>query len=127
MKKNREHILGIIIAIFVCMGASTVVFGKTQLVQGGLTALFWAIALLIFGYITMRKNERELENFDTLSKDILIDIGTNGVESEYYGVYDLTMLNRMRAKHAKKLRKQVRGVFTIGIILMICSFIFIFR
>ena len=126
MKKIREHIFGIIIAMFICMGACTVVFGKNLLVQGGLTSLFWSIALFIFGYITIARNERELESFDAQSKAILIDIGVNGVNSDYYGVYDVTTLDKMRAKRAKKLRKQVFGVFTIAVILIICAFIFIF-
>lgn len=126
MKKIREHIFGIIIAIFICMGACTVVFGKSLLVQGGLTSLFWAVAMFIFGYITMGKNQKELELFDAQSKEILIDIGENGVESDYYGVYDITTLDKLRTKRVKKLRKQVFGVFAIATILIICAFTFIF-
>ena len=126
MKKIREHIFGIIIAIFICMGACTVVFGKSLLVQGGLTSLFWAVAMFIFGYITMGKNQRELELFDMQGKDILIDIGTNGVDSEYYGMFDAAMLNKMRVKYVKNLRKQVFAVFTIAIILIICAFVCLF-
>ena len=126
MKKVREHIFGIIIAIFICMGACTVVFGKSLLVQGGLTSLFWAVAMFVFAYITMVKNQKELELFDAQSKAILIDIGVNGVNSDYYGVYDVTTLDKIRAKREKKLRKQVFGVFTIAVILIICAFICIF-
>ena len=126
MKKVREHFFGITIAMFLCMGACTVVFGKTELVQGGLTSLFWAIALLIFGYITMGKNERDLKSFDMESRNILIDLGTYGVESDYYGLYDASVLNKMRAKYVKKSHKQVFGVFAMGVILLICAFVFIF-
>lgn len=126
MSKIREHIFGIIITIFIIMGGCTVVFGKTQLVQGGLTSLFWAVALFVFGYITMRKNERELQLFDVQSREILIDIGTNGVDSDYYGMYDVKSINKLRRKYEKKLRKQVLGVFSVAIILIICAFVFIF-
>ena len=126
MKKIKEHLFGIIIAIFLCMGACTVVFGKSQVVQGGLTSLFWAVALLLFGYITMIKNECNLQVFDIQSKDILVDIGVNGVDSDYYGVYDIESLNKIREKYIKRSRKQVFSVFIMGIILIICAFIFIF-
>ena len=126
MKKIREHIFGIIIAIFFCIGACTVVFGKSVLVQAGLTSLFWSVALFVFGYITLGKNERDLASFDINSKNILIDIGVNGVESEYFGEYDVSTIDKMRASQVKKARKQVIGVFTIAIVLLICAFIFMF-
>ena len=126
MRKIREHIFGILIAIFICMGGCSVVFGKREIVQGGLTSLFWAVALFIFGYITLGKNERDLQSFDLQSKEILIDLGVNGMDSDYYGIYDASALDKLRRRQEKKGRKQVVGVFSVGIILVITAFIFIF-
>ena len=126
MKNFKEHFFGIIIGVFICLGGCSVVFGNNLVVQGGLTSLFWSIALFVFGYITIGKNERELYEFDVQSKSILVDIGTRGVESDYFGVYDLAMINKLRAKYVKKLHNQVIGVFSIAVILLICAFIFIF-
>ena len=126
MKKIREHIYGILIAIFICMGGCSVVFGGSDAIKGGLTSLFWAAALFIFGYITLGKNERELQFFDQQCKDILVDIGVNGTDSDYYGMYDAEKLNKLRAKHIKKANKQVVGVFCAGVFLVVTAFIFIF-
>ena len=125
-KKIKEHILGIIIALFLCLGVCTVVFGKNVIVQGGLTCLFWGVALFVFAYITKKRDEKDLNLFDIESREILADIGVNGVDSDYYGVYDISTLDKLRAKRVKKSRKQLFGVSSIAVVLMICAFVFIF-
>ncbi len=118
--KNKKMVLLIALGI---MGAISVIFGKTIVIKGGLTLLFWSLAVFTAVLINNDKNIQDLIEYDEQAKLILIDIAEKGEESEYYNIYDADILNAIRAKEVKKQNKQRISCIVLGAVLMIACFV----
>ena len=122
MKNLKENTRLIAIVALLIGGACAVVFGNNMKIQGGLGALCWGIALILFTSIAKDKNEQELQDFDEGAHLIMQDIAINQEESEYFG-YNVEMFNKARLKIEKKHRRQIISFGAFSAILIIVALI----
>ncbi len=123
MKTIQKYKMGIIISVLVGIGICTVIWGKSPAVQGGITSACWGAAVLVFAYILNKRTALELQQFEMESHEILKDVAARGEESPYYGEINIEMVNKIREKLQKKLRKQVVGCAGLGVVLLIIALI----
>lgn len=126
MKKLFGDKKKVALIILLLIGIATILFGKTMFVQGGITLFCWSLAVFTAVSINNDKNMKDLIEYDEQAKLILIDIEENGVDSEYYGLYDAAILNTIRAKEVKKQNKQRISCTILGVVLMITCFVCLF-
>lgn len=116
IKKNKKEISAVVLFF---LGVVTILLGKNNFVQGGLTCACWAGACFMMALATRDRGVRQMENFELGAKEILSDLETNGENSEYYGVVNFNTINKQRLKLNKNIRKQVLSCNILGIILLI--------
>lgn len=123
MKNVKDYSRVIAIVVLLICGGCAIVFGKSVKIQGGIGALCWGIALIVFAFIAKDKNEQELQDFDEGVQFIMYDIAENKEESEYYG-YNIQMFDVARKKIEKKQRKQMFTFWAFSAVLIIVALIF---
>lgn len=121
-KYSDEVFLGILLIIAVVL--VLVANGNNVLVGCGCVAL--GLAILEIGWIVKKKADKEMFNFEIESHEILKDIAEKEQDSEYFGIFDIESINKLRIKLDKRNKKQIRGCVALGIILIIIGIICMF-
>ncbi|MFQ6723943.1 MAG: hypothetical protein ACLRFE_01230 [Clostridia bacterium] len=114
----------IFIGILVIAGGFTAVFGKNIAVQCGVSFLCWGVAILILTWTTYIRNQQEMYDFDEDANKILQDIAINGTNSEYYHIYNIDIIDKMRKKISKRNNKQIVSCCIVGIVFLILAITF---
>ena len=118
--KYREETL---VIILLCIAGAFAIFAKNPTAKAGVCCLFLGFAVMSIAWIVNKKASKEMFNFEIESKEILQDIALYGQESEYFGLYDISTINKLRAKLIKQNRKQLISCVVFGMILIITAII----
>jgi len=121
--KNSKHMDKIVLAILLGAVIVFVAFVKNPNIKAGGSCLFLGLAVLYISWCVYKMANQELFNFEVESKEILVDIASNGVASEYYGIYNIEVVNKLRNKLIKRNRKQLIGCIALGIIFIVVAII----
>ena len=120
--KNIKYLDKIIIGLLVCIALAFIIFAKNPSIKAGVGCLCFGFVALATSWIVKRNNDKEMFNFEVESREILIDIANNGESSKYFGVIDISTINKLRAKMIKRNRKQVISCAILGVVLIIAAF-----
>ena len=119
--KKLKNLEIIIIGILLCAIVVFVVFIKNVHIKAGISCLTLGIIVFIISWSVNTRSARELANFETEGYEILQDIAINGQASQFYGVYDINILNKLRTKLIKRNKKQLISCIITGVVLIICG------
>lgn len=123
MKFFKKYYKSILSCALLILGALTVILGGSTSVQLGVSGIFWSLAVFVLVWIAYEKNKQELKLFNEDAELILKDVATKGENSEYFNVYNIEIINKLRSKMIKKHKKQITSFSLLGVILSIIAII----
>lgn len=122
MKKMKINPKIALILVLVCVGVCVAMFVTNQRVQISGACVCWAGAIFVLAWMTRDRGIEQLNQFDIASREMLIDVANNGIESEFYGI-NIDSVEKQRNKIYKKNKKQVSSCLVLGFIILLIAFI----
>ena len=115
----KKHYKSILTYTLLISGALAVVLGNTTAVQLGVSGILWSLTVFMLVWIANERNKKELMLFNEDAELILKDVAQKGENSEYFNVYNIEIINKLRLKLIKKHKKQITSFSILGVILLI--------
>ena len=121
--RNSKYGDKILVGIFVVIAVLCALLGNGTKVQAGGSCLALGIAIMCLAWVVKSIGDKQLFDFEVEGTAILKDIAEKDENSEYYGVFNFEILNKMRNKLIKRNRKQMVSCLSLGAILIIIAII----
>ena len=119
--KEIKHLDKVLVGVLMCIAIAFGIFLKNPSVKAGIICVCLGLSVFIISWTVKQNADKELQDFEEESRLALVDIAQNGPNSQYFGIVDISVVEKLRKKLIKRNKKQLISCLAIGTFLIIAS------